>query len=104
MGTFHFKSDLRTSNHQAIVQPRLYDCLMVTQITLGCSCGDAIAGGFHVPCRVAAAEGLANCQSRCPRAESTVIRVGTRDHSESESFARPAVTSARLRPRAGPGH
>ena len=25
-------SDLR--NHQAIVQPRLYDCLMVTQITL----------------------------------------------------------------------
>ena len=32
MGTFHFKSDLRTSNHQAIVQPRLYDCLMVTQI------------------------------------------------------------------------
>jgi hypothetical protein len=26
------KSDLR--NHQAIVQPRLYDCLMVTQITL----------------------------------------------------------------------
>ena len=32
MGTFRFKSDLR--NHQAIVQPRLYDCLMVTQITL----------------------------------------------------------------------
>jgi hypothetical protein len=28
----HGKSDLR--NHQAIVQPRLYDCLMVTQITL----------------------------------------------------------------------
>jgi hypothetical protein len=27
-----FKSDLR--NHQAIMQPRLYDCLMVTQITL----------------------------------------------------------------------
>jgi hypothetical protein len=26
------KSDLR--NHQAIVQPRLYDCLVVTQITL----------------------------------------------------------------------
>ena len=26
------KSDLR--NHQAIVQPRLYDCLMVTQIAL----------------------------------------------------------------------
>ena len=26
------KSDLR--NHQAIIQPRLYDCLMVTQITL----------------------------------------------------------------------
>ncbi len=33
MGTFRFKSDLR--NHQAIVQPRLYDCLMVTQVTLG---------------------------------------------------------------------
>ena len=33
MGTFRFKSDSR--NHQAIVQPRLYDCLMVTQITLG---------------------------------------------------------------------
>ncbi len=32
MGTFRFKSDLR--NHQAIVQPRLYDSLMVTQITL----------------------------------------------------------------------
>ncbi len=40
MGTFRFKSDLR--NHQAIVQPRLYDavvpylcdCLMITQITL----------------------------------------------------------------------
>ncbi len=31
MGTFRFKSDLR--NHQAIVQPRLYDSLMVTQIT-----------------------------------------------------------------------
>ncbi len=26
------KSDLR--NHQAIIQPRLYGCLMVTQITL----------------------------------------------------------------------
>jgi hypothetical protein len=36
--TFRFKSDLR--NHQAIVQPRLYDsdCLMVTQITLVPSC------------------------------------------------------------------
>ena len=32
MGTFRFKSDLRI--HQAIVQPRLYDSLMVTQITL----------------------------------------------------------------------
>ncbi len=32
MGTFRFKSELR--NHQAIVQPRLYDGLMVTQITL----------------------------------------------------------------------
>ncbi len=34
VGTFRFKSDLR--NHQAIVQPRLYDSLrlMVTQITL----------------------------------------------------------------------
>ncbi len=38
---FRVKSDLRTSNHQAIVQPRLYDSLprlydslMVTQITL----------------------------------------------------------------------
>ncbi len=29
---FRTKSDLR--NHQAIIQPRLYDCLMVTQITL----------------------------------------------------------------------
>ena len=29
---FRIKSDLR--NHQAIVQPRLYDSLMVTQITL----------------------------------------------------------------------
>ena len=29
---FRVKSDLR--NHQAIAQPRLYDCLMVTQITL----------------------------------------------------------------------
>jgi hypothetical protein len=29
---FRTKSDLR--NHQAIVQPRLYDYLMVTQITL----------------------------------------------------------------------
>ena len=29
---FRVESDLR--NHQAIVQPRLYDCLMVTQITL----------------------------------------------------------------------
>ncbi len=28
------KSDLPVRNHQAIVQPRLYDCLMVTQITL----------------------------------------------------------------------
>ena len=27
---FRTKSDLR--NHQAIIQPRLYDCLMVTQI------------------------------------------------------------------------
>ncbi len=33
MGTFRFKSDLR--NHQAIVQPRLYDSLVVTQMTLG---------------------------------------------------------------------
>ncbi len=36
MGTFSVRSDLR--NHQAIVQPRLYDCLiialMVTQMTL----------------------------------------------------------------------
>ncbi len=32
MGAFRFKSDLR--NHQAIIQPRLYECLMVTQITL----------------------------------------------------------------------
>ena len=32
MGTFRFKNDLR--NHQAIVQPRLYDSLMVTQIIL----------------------------------------------------------------------
>ena len=31
-GTFRLKSDLR--NHCAIVQPRLYDCAMVTQITL----------------------------------------------------------------------
>ena len=38
MGTFRFKSDLR--DHQAIVQPRLYDSLMVTQITLHrCHCG-----------------------------------------------------------------
>jgi hypothetical protein len=29
---FRTKCDLR--NHQAIIQPRLYDCLMVTQITL----------------------------------------------------------------------
>ncbi len=29
---FRVKSDQR--NHQAIAQPRLYDCLMVTQITL----------------------------------------------------------------------
>ncbi len=29
---FRVQSDLR--NHQAIVTPRLYDCLMVTQITL----------------------------------------------------------------------
>ncbi len=33
LSPFAKKSDLR-SNHQAIVQPRLYDCLMVTQITL----------------------------------------------------------------------
>jgi hypothetical protein len=32
VGTFRFKSDLRS--HCAIVQPRLYDCVMVTQITL----------------------------------------------------------------------
>ncbi len=32
------KSDLR--NHQAIVQPRLYDCLMVTQIK--CSLGTGL--------------------------------------------------------------
>ncbi len=32
VGTFRFKSDLR--NHCAIVQPRLYDSAMVTQITL----------------------------------------------------------------------
>ena len=32
MGTFRFKSDSR--NHQAIVQPRLYDSAMVTLITL----------------------------------------------------------------------
>jgi hypothetical protein len=32
MGWVRLKSDLR--NHQAIVQPRLYDSLMVTQITL----------------------------------------------------------------------
>ncbi len=31
---FRVKSDLRHGNHQAIVQPRLYDSLMVTQITL----------------------------------------------------------------------
>ncbi len=30
MGTFRFKNDLR--DHCAIVQPRLYDCAMVTQI------------------------------------------------------------------------
>jgi hypothetical protein len=33
----NLKSDLRTSNHQAMIvqlDPRLYDCLMVTQITL----------------------------------------------------------------------
>jgi hypothetical protein len=33
---FRVKSDLR--NHQAIVQPRLYDCLMVTQIALNRGC------------------------------------------------------------------
>ena len=45
MGTFRFKSDLR--NHQAIVQPRLYDSLMGTQITLReCSRGSlALADG-----------------------------------------------------------
>ncbi len=32
VGTFRFKSDLR--NHCAIVQPRLYDGAMATQITL----------------------------------------------------------------------
>jgi hypothetical protein len=32
MGWVRLKSDLR--NHQAIVQPRLYDSLLVTQITL----------------------------------------------------------------------
>jgi hypothetical protein len=31
---FRFKSDLHNQLEQAIVQPRLYDCLMVTQITL----------------------------------------------------------------------
>ncbi len=46
MGTFRFKSDLR--NHQAIVQPRLYDSLMVTQITLQ-------VRGMVLPLRVAAA-------------------------------------------------
>ena len=33
---FRVKSDLR--NHCAIVHPRLYDCAMVTQITLGVRC------------------------------------------------------------------
>jgi hypothetical protein len=39
---FRVKSDLR--NHQAIVQPRLYDSLMVTQITL------KRRSLFHVAC------------------------------------------------------
>ena len=60
MGTFRFKSDLRNPGHQAIVQPRLYDCLMVTQITLGQSQLDAFdsdgARPLH-PARVAAASG-----------------------------------------------
>jgi hypothetical protein len=38
------KSDLR--NHQAIVQPRLYDSLMVTQITLTRTCR------LRVPCHL----------------------------------------------------
>jgi hypothetical protein len=50
VGTFRFKSDLR--NHQAIVQPRLCDCLMVTQITLlpaCCGLGLVWAGGDGPP-------------------------------------------------------
>ncbi len=42
---FRTKSDLR--NHQAIVQPRLYDCLMVTQITLS---GFVPVPNCKVPC------------------------------------------------------
>ncbi len=41
---FRVKSDLR--NHQAIVQPRLYDSLMVTQITLRCL---SVESALHVP-------------------------------------------------------
>jgi hypothetical protein len=48
---FRFKSDLRNHQLEAIVQPRLYDCLMVTQITL---LGPA-RGPRGVPCRAAAA-------------------------------------------------
>jgi hypothetical protein len=40
---FRVKSDLR--NHQAIVQPRLYDSLMVTQITLTLSSMQAHCSG-----------------------------------------------------------
>jgi hypothetical protein len=39
--TFRFKGDLR--NYQAIAQPRLYDCLMLTQITLLVTKSGAVA-------------------------------------------------------------
>jgi hypothetical protein len=57
-----YKGDLR--NHQAIIQPRLSDCLMVSQVTLspephgfdscrGHSCGKCCVGRWHKSSAVA---------------------------------------------------
>ena len=68
MGTFRFKSDLR--NHQAIVQPRLYDSLMVTQITLGRK------GASHWGGRESGADGSLGRMAGEPGADGSLGRIG----------------------------
>ena len=107
MGTFRFKSDLR--NHQAIVQPRLcdcmmvtrlYDCLMVTQITLKTEGPHGLPSG-RLPAEVDPPDGEVLLHLNRLRLRSTLITL-RREPCANAGLVREASGVATLS--SGPPH